>query len=96
MLDNMTQERWDGLTPAERKALRSTSGLSPQLVGLEGYRVEVATAYGEKRRFIVGRSTGWCPCHIELRNRRSSGGVSADRSYLKVTALYRAKPGIYE
>ena len=26
--------------------------LSPQLIGLEGYRVEVVTDYGEKRRFI--------------------------------------------
>ncbi|ARB12071.1 hypothetical protein STCF118_0070 [Salmonella phage ST-118] len=49
---------------------------TPQLVGLEGRRVEVVDAYGEKRRFIVGRSSGWMPCHIEIARRDSNGGPS--------------------
>jgi hypothetical protein len=48
--------------------------LTPQLIGLEGRRVEVVTSYGETERFIVGRSTGWIPCHIALCRKDSSGG----------------------
>ncbi len=48
--------------------------LTPQLVGLEGKRVEVVDCDGEKRRFWVGKSTGWLPIHLEIKTRRSSGG----------------------
>jgi len=48
--------------------------LTPQLVGLEGKRVEVVDCDGEKRRFYVGRSTGWMPRHLEIAQRNSSGG----------------------
>lgn len=47
--------------------------LVPALIGLEGRRVE-ATIYGERRRFRVGRSTGWLPCHLACHNVRSHGG----------------------
>lgn len=50
--------------------------LTKQLIGLEGKRVEVVDSYGETRRFKVGKSTGWIPCHLELANARSSGGIS--------------------
>lgn len=50
------------------------ANLTPQLNGLVGRRVEVTDASGEKRRFIVGRSTGWMPCHLEIASRDSSGG----------------------
>lgn len=53
---------------------RCPADLTPQLVGLEGRRVEVVDAHGETRRFKVGRSTGWLPCHLELHNARSLGG----------------------
>lgn len=53
---------------------RSKVELTPQLVGLEGKRVEVVDRYGEKRRFQVGRSSGWIPCHLEIEHRNSSGG----------------------
>lgn len=53
---------------------RLSCELTPQLIGLEGKRVEVVDSYGETRRFKVGKSTGWIPCHIELANARSSGG----------------------
>jgi hypothetical protein len=64
MLQDMTQAKWNALTPRERDALRDNSQLSGQLIGLEGWRVEVIdnaddTIFGTKpRRFIVGRSTG--------------------------------------
>jgi hypothetical protein len=48
--------------------------LTPQLVGSEGRRVEVVDCCGQRRRFIVGRSTGWLPCHLEIARRNSSGG----------------------
>ncbi len=56
---------------------RCNTNLTPQLFGFEGCRVEVISTDGEKRRFQVGKSTGWMPCHLELANRRSSGGHSA-------------------
>lgn len=89
MLNTMTQTKWDSLSPTERDALRSDAGLSPQLIGLEGWRVEVDDNYGNTRRFYVSRSTGWIPCHIEASRRRSSGGPAADKRYKRVTQLYR-------
>lgn len=53
---------------------RCPAELTPQLVGLEGRRGEVVDCYGHKRRFQVGRSTGWMPCHLEIARRTSSGG----------------------
>ena len=53
---------------------RSQSELTPELIGLEGRRVEVVTSWGEKERFIVGRSTGWIPCHLEIKRSDSHGG----------------------
>lgn len=53
-----------------------TCGLTPQLIGLEGKRVEVKDKYGETRQFNVGKSTGWIPCHLELEKKRSTGGES--------------------
>ena len=53
---------------------RSRVDLTADLIGLEGKRVEVIDCYGDRRRFIVGRSTGWIPCHLEIKTRRSTGG----------------------
>ncbi|WP_157698714.1 hypothetical protein [Geobacter sp. DSM 9736] len=58
----------------QQTGYRSKAELTPQLIGLEGKRVEVVDCYGGKRRFWVGRSTGWIPCHLEIDTRRSSGG----------------------
>jgi hypothetical protein len=90
-LDGMTWEVWQSLPNATRAQLKDRSGLTPQLHGLEGWRVEVETTYGERRRFIVGVSTGWKPCHIELARRTSSGGVGADLTYKSVRALYKVR-----
>jgi hypothetical protein len=51
--------------------------LIPQLDIYVGWRVEVRSTDGTKRRFNVSRSTGWVPCNIEVYNRRSLGGPSA-------------------
>lgn len=67
-----------------RKTLkRCEIELVPELKGLEGKRVEVVDNYGETRRFIVGRSTGWMPCHLEISRRNSSGGPAVMGSPFK-------------
>lgn len=58
----------------QRNNLRCPTGLTPQLIGLEGKRVEVTDCDGERRRFLVGKSTGWQPCHLEIARRNCSGG----------------------
>ena len=58
----------------QRNKLRCPAELTPQLVGLEGRRVEVTDRHGQSRRFQVGRSTGWLPCHLEIARRNSTGG----------------------
>jgi hypothetical protein len=87
----MTQAQWSTMTHAQRAAARDNSDLNKELIALEGYRVEVETTYGEKRRFIVGKSTGWKPCHLEISRRDSSSGPSTDKKYLTVKVLYKAR-----
>lgn len=53
---------------------RCNADLTPQLIGMEGKRVEVVDRDGETRRFWVGKSTGWFPVHLEIARRNSSGG----------------------
>lgn len=48
--------------------------LIPALVAFERKRVEVTLPTGEKSRFIVGKSSGWMPCHLEIKRRDSIGG----------------------
>lgn len=73
-LQGMTQERWNAMLPRERDAVRDNSRLTAQLIGLEGRRVEIVDMHGDKRRFYVGKSTGWRPCHLEIARVNSSGG----------------------
>lgn len=60
----------------EKTRCCSTSELSPQLIGLEGKRIEVVDCWGNTNRFYVGKSTGFIPCHLEMRRRDSSGGCA--------------------
>lgn len=46
--------------------------LVPALVGFEGQRVEI-TYFGERKRFRVGRSTGWMPVHLMMRTGAHGG-----------------------
>lgn len=71
----------------EHKRIKCPVELSPQLKGLEGRRVEVVTMYGEKRRFIVGRSTGWLSIHLEIPRANSHGGMQAEKQYKSVTIV---------
>lgn len=90
-LETMTQAKWSQLSAAERDAVRDLSSLTPQLVGLEGCRVEVTDKEGRRRRFIVGKSTGWRPCHLEIKTKRSSGGMCADAEYASVKSLGKVR-----
>lgn len=71
--------------------VRCNAELLTVLSGLEGWRVEVMEPDGGRRRFIVGKSTGWMPCHLEIARRDSTGGPAA---YVpegaRVRGLYRA------
>lgn len=71
----------------EESGERAVCELSPQLMDLEGHRVEAVDQHGVTRRFIVGKSTGWLPCHLEISRRDSHGGQPADREYQSVTDL---------
>lgn len=90
-LEGMTNDKWDRLGPAAKDKLRDLSDLSPQLVGLEGWRVEVEDMHGETRRFVVGRSTGWRPIHIELKLRTSDGGMAAAKEYRSVRKIEKVR-----
>ena len=69
----MTAQLWRGIGYGQRDRLRDNSGLCPVLIGLDGCRVE-ATHCGERVRFQVGKSTGWRPCQLRMRNVTSRGG----------------------
>jgi hypothetical protein len=87
----MTQEIWNKMPEAERAKVRSDAGLTKQLIGLEGWRVEVVTTWDETMRFIVGRSSGWQPCHIMLRLRTSRSGCGCFQEYQSVRKLYKVR-----
>lgn len=90
-----TMAVYDEMRDLERELAKrggAVADLSPQLTGLEGWRVEVTPMDGDNnRRFIVGKSTGPIPCHLEIKRRDSSGGIPADREYKWVKALERVR-----
>ena len=61
---------------ARKSGSRCPMHLEPRLIGLEGKRVKVTGIDGVKRFFTIGKSTGWCPAHLEIARRNSSGGPS--------------------
>lgn len=82
------RKRW------ERTGARCPVSLCPQLRGLEGVRVEVVDCYGDRRRFIVGRSTGFIPCHLALCRRNAlSGPAVSGQPFRSVKALERVHTG---
>lgn len=90
-MPTMTQERWDRMTADEKDAVRDLSGLHPKLIGKEGWRVEIVSEWDDRpARFYVGRSTGWRPCHLRIKTRRSLGGnaISPTEPIRVVAILY--------
>lgn len=65
---------------------RCLAELESELVGREGKRVEIIAPGEPRRRFYVGRSMGWMPCHLEIARRDSTGGPAA---YIPSGALVR-------
>jgi len=57
-----------------RTGWKSQSQLIPEFIGKEGQRVEVVTSYGETERYYIGKSTGFIPCHLEIKRNDSTGG----------------------
>ena len=60
----------------EEHGIQFTSELEPVFIGKEGRRVKVTDCYDDTRTFTIGKSTGFIPCHIELKRRNSRGGCS--------------------
>lgn len=91
-----TREAWDAMqnlsdaleAKFEATGEKAVFDLTMDLMGLEGHRVEVVDEEGDPpRRFIVGRSTGWAPIHLEIKTTRSMGGEGARREYHSVRDL---------
>lgn len=76
-----------GAEHARRTGQRCDADLCPELIGLEGKRIEATNAFGERSRFIVGKSTGWLPCHLEIARRGCSGGPGAMGPYSDVKVI---------
>lgn len=57
---------------------RTESELVPELMGMEGKRLEIVHQWesGETEtvRFWLGKTSGFIPCHLEIKTRRSLGG----------------------
>lgn len=64
--------------------------LEPMLIGKEGRRVEVVDRYGERRRFYVGKSTGWLPIHLEIKRQNSTGGGGVTGSPFRSVRVVQA------
>jgi hypothetical protein len=65
----------------------AVAGLTPDLHGLEGHRVEVTTLDGETRRFVVGLSSDPIPCHLEITDWTDLGKRPAEAAYEAVRDL---------
>jgi hypothetical protein len=61
---------------AAQSGKRCNIHLTPELIGKEGKLVQVTAPDGYKHRFTVGKSTGWAPCHLEIKTRRSISGCA--------------------
>lgn len=73
----------------QNTGFRSKTELTPQLIGLEGKRVEVVTAEGNIERFYVGKSTGCIPCHLMVKRIDSMGGQAVYGAPFKSVKVLR-------
>ena len=75
-----------------RTGVRLRCHLTPQLMGLEHRRVEVIDCQGERREFVVGRSTGFIPVHLELSSERARwGDPVAGAPFQSVRLIHRSR-----
>jgi hypothetical protein len=71
-----------------KTGFRSNSQLIPEFIGHEYKRVEVIRSNNEKARFIIGKSTGIIPIHLEIKTTRSTGGAAVyGYPFKKITFL---------
>ena len=67
----------------EATGFRSDTELYKPFIGNEGKRVEVVYTWDEKERFYIGKSTGFIPCHIMIKQKNSHGGGSVLEDSIK-------------
>ena len=67
----------------QASGFKSQVDLYKPFIGNEGKKVEVEYKDGEKERFYIGKSTGWIPCHIMVKQSNSHGGGSVLGSLIK-------------
>lgn len=80
-----------------RTGYRLRCQLTPQLMGLEHRRVEVLDCHGERRQFVVGRSTGFIPIHLELSSERTRWGAPVTGApFRSVRPITRSRRPRYE
>jgi hypothetical protein len=72
-----------------RTGKRCPAELTAQLIGFERKRVEVVDRHDNRRRFIVGKSMGWMPCHLEIARSNSSGGPAVMGAPFKSVRVVR-------
>jgi hypothetical protein len=72
---------------ARKTGKRCEAELIAQLDGFEGKRVEVVDRHGERRRFWIGKSTGWMPCHLEITRRTSCGPAVTGEPFKSVQII---------
>lgn len=85
----MTHAEWVKMSEAEKAKVRDNGLLTKELIGLEGKRIEVVDCHGEKRRFWVGKSTGWTPVHLEIKTARSFGGQPVSGTPFKSVTILK-------
>lgn len=74
-----------------RTGERCPALLVPQLIGLEGAVVEV-DYFGQRERFRVGKSMGWLPVHLALRNDGDIDGDDLIAEHVKlVNIIYKLR-----
>ncbi len=67
---------------------RCPAELHPRLIGLEGHKVEVTLADGIKKKFRVGKSTGWFPTHLYIEGNQAGGeAIFHDEVFLSLKRL---------
>lgn len=86
-LKDMTQDKWDAMSPAQRKAARDMSEVHPLLHTYLGQRIKVSPKreHGAST-FTVGITTGWRPVLLAMRGgaHGSSDLIRADEVFTRI------------
>lgn len=73
----------------KKSGWRSKTQLTPQLIGLEGKVVRVVDKHDDERVFIVGKSTGFIPVHLEIEADGELGGSAVYGAPFKSVKVVR-------